>query len=210
MSRIDEQVVECAYCGQKSKQIVVLSTNNFGGMDLDTRPGGMSRSMIGYQIQECPHCHYCNYNIGSINGQISMQFEQYIELLNDSSRPLIAKRYQLAGLLSNQLGNNKLAGLLFLRSAWVCDDENNVELAKSARSLAAQSLSKHVASTNDGDVALMLVDIYRRASMFNEANDMILQIGETGNSELDAIVSFQQKLINESNSNCYTVEDVGD
>ncbi len=64
--KLDFVNVKCAICGEESEQAVLLSNTVLGKPDLDMKPNG-SMSSLGEGIQECPFCHYCNYNIGEFN-----------------------------------------------------------------------------------------------------------------------------------------------
>lgn len=84
------QIIKCAFCGMESEQNVRISSSCFGDMDLDTRPAEMGRYNFFEEIQECPHCHYCNFSIESTEAMPSAFNEDYIALTLHSEYPRLA------------------------------------------------------------------------------------------------------------------------
>lgn len=60
--KIETIVVKCAMCGNESEQNVLKSNLTLGLPDLDMRPTG-SMASLSSGIQECPVCHYINFDI---------------------------------------------------------------------------------------------------------------------------------------------------
>ena len=59
--RIIENIYKCAVCNKEAKYNDVLSWHNFGYGDMDGKP--KNDSIIGFNIKECPHCHYVSFDI---------------------------------------------------------------------------------------------------------------------------------------------------
>ena len=60
--KIKLATVKCIMCKEESEQQILYSNSIFGKPDLDMRPSG-SKASPAAGIQECPHCHYCNYDL---------------------------------------------------------------------------------------------------------------------------------------------------
>ncbi len=71
MTRIFEQEVECCVCQEKSKHMIIGSTNSFGSPDLDTRPPEMKRSTLSLWIQRCPSCGYSSPDLSDCEAHIA-------------------------------------------------------------------------------------------------------------------------------------------
>ena len=63
MTTIFPQEQTCAACGRTSTHHVLGSTNTMGPSDLDMRPAPMARWTLDQQVQCCPHCGCCAWDI---------------------------------------------------------------------------------------------------------------------------------------------------
>lgn len=64
--KIETIVVKCAMCGNESEQNILMSNMTLGLPDLDMRPAG-SMAPLSSGIQECPVCHYINFDISKFS-----------------------------------------------------------------------------------------------------------------------------------------------
>lgn len=207
MAKIKSEKKVCAHCGKESEQSVVYSSSSFGSMDLDTRPP-MSKMTLQYEVQECPHCHFCNSTIEDATCIPKSFSLEYKSLLKNNAVSKIAKKFLLAALLKVEIGDNLRAGENYLKAAWVFDDEKNYEAALSARKEAARYFRKHIDATDDGDVAIILVDVLRRAGDFNDAIELISLIGDTEDELLNNILVFEKSLINKKDISCHNMGEI--
>lgn len=209
MAKIKLITVKCAHCGKESEQTTVYSSSSFGNMDLDTRPP-MSGMTLQYELQECPHCHFCNNTIADATNIPESFSPEYDALSKDNAISKAAKKFLLAAMLRSQLGDNLKAGEYYLKAAWVFDDENAQGSATDARKLAATHFRKHVDATDDGDVAIMLVDVLRRAGDFNAAADLINLIGDTEDDLLNNVLAFEKSLISKNDTSCHNMGEIAE
>ena len=209
MAKIRTITVKCAHCGKESEQQIVLSSSSFGSMDLDTRPP-MSAMTLQHEIQECPHCHFCNNSIDNAENNPELFSPEYEELSADNTISKDAKKFLMVAMLQAELGDSLRAGESYLKAAWVYDDEYNNEAAIDARKKAAVYLRKHIDATDDGEVALMLVDVLRRAGDFKAATDIIALIGDTGVEFYNNILEFEQSLINKNDVSCHNMGEIAE
>ena len=62
--KIDFQKVKCAVCGAEVEVKKVMSYSTHSMPDLDLKSPYVDPAM---NISECPHCHYCSYDISVLN-----------------------------------------------------------------------------------------------------------------------------------------------
>lgn len=207
MAKIKLEKLICAHCGKESEQTTIYSSSSFGNMDLDTRPP-MSDMTLQYEVQECPHCHFCNNTIADATNIPESFSPEYDALSKDNVISKAAKKFLLAAMLRSQLGDNLKAGEYYLKAAWIFDDENAQGAATDARKNAAKYFRKHVDATDDGDVAIMLVDVLRRAGDFNDAADLINLIGDTEDDLLNNVLAFEKSLISKNDTSCHNMGEI--
>lgn len=214
MSQITEKNIKCAHCGKESEQTVIISTSAFGSMDLDTRPPMMARGLLPFEVQECPHCHYCDVSIADASVNSDTFPSDYLVIAHDSKYPELARRYYLAALLHSAKEDIYGAGIMYLKAAWACDDLHQAELSKAFRKKSAENLLNHTVETGDGDAAVMLVDVLRRAEEFSEADQILQNVKEAmeddENGFINKILDFEGRLIEAKDSKCHTVGEIED
>lgn len=187
MAKILTEVIKCALCGKESEQKYIASSIFVEDQDLDTRPYGMSRGLLKYEIQACPHCGYVNYYIDENPNNMKL-FDCTTSTIGPSE---IASNYIKFARQFERLDNWADAGNLYLKAAWIFDDLNNEEWAIKMRTESARCFKIHVDNTEDGEVAMILVDIYRRSKYFEDALSIIKRIGDTGYEDYNSILKYQ-------------------
>jgi hypothetical protein len=213
MTIINPVEVQCAVCGQTSKQYLLISTNSFGSADLDTRPPEMMRSTIAHWVQRCTQCGYCNDNLSALlpNAPHIMASEAYRDQLINRALPDLANSFLCASIILAALADYARAGWNSLRAAWVCDDTPNIEGAVSCRKRAADlfkeaQLRNQPIATQAGAADALMVDVLRRSRQF----PLALSLCEEGlrkyqDDLFKAIFRFQQMLIQRGDTGCYTI-----
>ena len=199
----------CANCGKESEQTVILGVSSFGEPDLDLRPAPQERQALKYQVQECPHCHYCNYDIEEKTAGIVFS-EEYNTVLSNSCLEEIPKRFYLMGILARDNADYMSAGQSFLNAAWYYDDISDAQKAKEARVLAAENLSKHVLKNNDGNAGIVLLDIFRRIGEKSEALGLINWLSAIDDEEAHMIIDFQKALLEKGDEKVHDLGEVFD
>ncbi|MBQ7906733.1 MAG: hypothetical protein IJ309_02025 [Clostridia bacterium] len=206
MSKFIISPIKCAACGKESHQNVILSTSTLGKPDLDLRPQGMARSLLTKELQVCPHCSYSYYDISENYNRL----DKIKAILDPSEIPQdMASAYVHAARLQEYIKNYKQAALLYLRAAWILDDNNENALSAIIRKSAAHCLEIDVNNTLDCQDAILLVDILRRAEDFERALFYINDIGTTQDLLFDSILSLERKLVLKKDSACHSIDEVG-
>ena len=60
--QVERLLKKCAICGKEDNYLELISNYIHGASDLDLKPNG-SMASLGSEIQMCPNCGYCNYDI---------------------------------------------------------------------------------------------------------------------------------------------------
>ena len=209
-----DQTQTCCLCGSENEVSVLGSTNAMGSPDLDLRPPSMERETMHGWFQECESCHYVGVDLSqeSDNARSIVDSDDYQSLIANSDLPPIARRFALCALLNAH--DREIAGTALLRSAWVCDDAKNSELATSFRNQSADTLKKLQPFENSEEhatLATVLIDVLRRAERFEEASKLatqLLKFKAVKRSEVMlAVVNFQLSLCESKSSDCRQVKD---
>lgn len=173
MSFINNKEKTCAICGHKYKYQSLGENNTFGMRDLDTRPPGMMRTLMHLMVEKCPKCHYASYDVAHNIHKVTvndLKDKEYLQILEDNNLNFALKKFMLAGKLIEK-HNNKLAGMTYLRAAWMADDSKNLAVARKMRSKAIKYLELSLKEEDNENIKLIVVDLYRRIDMFEEAFD---------------------------------------
>ncbi len=204
----------CPLCGKVYQDLVVASTNTFGGQDSEFRIYSSGLQPLHYSIHTCPAC--------GCPDQASL-FPQpgaaASAKLNDREKREITKRLQafftaqqiappqlttsqkyqlLAELLAwRGLSSFKIAEA-FMNAAWGADDEGNPERAKILRERASHyfvhALGKQEISAEETPIVQYLVgETCRRAGNFDQALKLLSQV-RTADPRLMKLCRQQQEL----------------
>ncbi len=174
MKFIENTKLKCPICGYEHNYQQLVENNSFGMRDLDTRPPGMMRSLMHLMVKKCPKCNYASYDFTKPLKDFEKQQmcdEAYLAILNDSSLNFAIKKFMLASLLLEKV-DFRQAGISYLRTAWLADDAKEMIIAKKMRSKAIKYLELSLKSADDENIKLIIVDLYRRIGMFDEASDL--------------------------------------
>lgn len=176
MAFINRYEKKCALCSNVHHFQKLGENNSFGMRDLDTRPPGMMRNMMHLMVEKCPKCGYASYNISKLLDNLTIDeinSTSYQNILNDENINFALKKFMLLAKLY-ETRDNKQAGLAYLRASWMADDCKNLKFAKTMRSKAIKYLENSLDLSQDDDsinIKLIVVDLYRRIELFEEASD---------------------------------------
>ena len=201
----------CAICGFEHRYNVVMSTNSFGYMDLDTRPAPMQRDTLVYEVEYCSNCGFANFEIDEIpkeGVEAIMRSDRYKALAYNDDLDTDVKKMLLAAIIYEEI-DPKTAGMLYLRAAWLSDDNEDYGGTVSYRLAAREQLIKHINRTYDASTATLLVDITRRAELYKEASELARVALSRGVDDLLAkILRFEIGLCAQGDSELYTLGSV--
>lgn len=215
MTTIIPQVVSCIICGTKNDIFNLASTNSFGSPDLDYRPAGMARYSLIYEVQTCINCGFSAPDISEYfneflsNDQIKKKEDlnkikeiiaskEYKDLLNNEFFPDFSNSFLAASFIFEKIKKYNPAFNMAIKSAWIADDNVNINAAEYSRDKAYELLDKTTEDYIDNSTRLLIkIELLRRSARFEEAEDLIshalieLQSDERGIQ----IISFQKEVI---------------
>lgn len=208
MTRLQPIQQICGHCGALWQGVALLSTNGIGS-DLDTRPLGMARETLHYQVQRCSACGYCAANLSQAPSTAALQCldkPDYLAQLNDPAYPRLANAFLCQALLHQTEGQPGATLTALLSAAWVCDDAEAGEAARQCRRRAIALLSDQdlpdseffpaPASDYAGQRDLLLSDLLRRAERFAEGQDVVAHgLAIAQNAHIRRLLRFEQQLI---------------
>jgi hypothetical protein len=218
VTTIIEEEVTCAVCGMKQTVQEMGSTSSFGAMDLDTRPPPLRRSTMHLWVHECGECGYVAPELGAAAegaGRIVASADYRAEL-KSADRTQLANRMVCRSLLEAAAGEFVTAGWRRLHAAWVCDDANATEEARSQRRAALALLERARASGQramksvEGGDEVLLADIARRAGEWERA----LEYCDAGlalthvPAFVRRILDFERALVLARDTACHSVGEV--
>jgi len=215
MTTMFKGTVNCRICSKKSEHDIIVSTNTFGSLDLDTRPPAHMRYTINTWVQRCPHCGYCASNIEKVSKAVDSRInsQKYQYQLGSSKYPELASSFLCKAMLENVNGDLAQSTWTTIHAAWACDDSRDDQSAKQCRIQAVNlireaELSGQTISDEPGADLAITVDLLRRAGHFNEALKMIEhKQGEIEDEMIRNILEFQKDLISRYDTSCHAINE---
>lgn len=214
MTTIYNEQKKCPNCGTLNEITMVGSTNSFGSMDLDTRPPEMRRSTMIYWLESCTHC---GLSVSDLS-KVEIEALKYFKSDNFKQKHTSEKFKSLAGkfwtsylLVKNSGDINSALGLIHC-AAWASDDMKDSHGSTRAREIFIETLQEN---GNDPSILspseplagyLMLSDINRRISRFDEAKRLAQHVVDNGEGFLQQIAEFVVELCEKKDSHCYNVD----
>ncbi len=211
MTYIEDRVFSCAVCGEKSKHPDLLSTIEYGSRDLDLRPAMLRRSTIPTWVQECPNCGYVNSTIDTkpplrVNRKW-LERQEYrtcdgIPFQND-----LSQRFYREYLVCKAAGKRMAALSAICCAAWMCDDHQEKENAKTCRLIAAEIAKRRLFPWRT-DLIICWCDLLRRGEQFErllKKTRLLHTISKKGS--FAALLAFERKLAEQKDAERYTYQD---
>ncbi|MBN1458458.1 MAG: hypothetical protein JXA57_02910 [Armatimonadetes bacterium] len=218
MTTMFSQEQTCALCGKTSTQNVLGSTNTMGPSDLDMRPAPMARWTLDEQVQCCPHCDYCAWDISEATeaaGEIVANDSYRVELARESV-PELTRRYLCASLILSADGKDAEAGQAALMGAWAADDAASREAASRCRRFAIAYLEADrerglTFAEDEATADALLADLHRRVGDF-EAARALARAGMAREPEglLLDVLRFEVELAESEDASCHNLGEVGE
>ena len=203
----------CFLCGKTGRYAEIGIQNLGKAEDLDGRPGGSSRSSIYMLIKRCISCGYCSPEIATGPSEAAEIINDplYIQQLNDKSIPETAGAFLCWAIIQDKLGRFNEAGRAALYAAWICDDSNeHREKATECRKKAlaffreAQSAKQPFCESNVEE-QLLLIDLYRRCGLFDDAKVLCdKELKKSPSEKEQMIIIFQEDLLDRKDKRRHT------
>lgn len=207
MTTINHRYVKCTICGGFAKQMVITSTNCFGGTsDLDSRPPQMMRSTMDLWIQQCPYCAYTSDDLDDPTG-VTREFiesEEYQGCEGHSFASELAVQFYRSYMIKKADEKLEAAFYAALHGAWACDDAGDVEMAVLCRLKALELFDLVDTLGVMEDDFLVKLDLLRRTGQF-EAVEALLAEKTFSREENQKIAAFQLELARQKDTKCYRI-----
>ena len=210
-----QEASRCAVCGHEAEYVRISSTNTFGAPDLDTRPAEMKRSTIFAWIHRCPKCGYCASDISETAPDAAsvVHSQEYTRQLSEPAIPELANSFLCKALIDERSGDYAAAAWAMIHAAWVCDDAESSDSARTSRRRAADMIDRalengqEVAGQEGAETAVQ-VDLLRRAGRFDDALQRIeARRPEITEDIILRILDCQETLIARGDDACHTVSE---
>jgi hypothetical protein len=214
MATIGTEEKECAVCGQRSSQGLVLDAERSGSADLDLRPPEDQRGTLAHWIQSCPHCGFCAPAIDtSIEGAADrVRSEEYRAMRHEIGRSELVTRLLCSSTLLEHADRWVEATETALWAAWAADDAGDEAEAVRARKRTLDLFNElrlrneHYIEDPNAET-LVMVDVARRAGERERAARLLDGLTAVDDPRFRAIVAFQRRLLDAGDTGRYTVAD---
>ena len=207
MTMISQRYVKCTICGGFAKQLVLTSTNCFGGTsDLDFRPPQMMRNTMDLWVQQCPHCAYTSDNLDDPTG-VSREFiesQAYQGCEGNTFASELATQFYRCYMIKKADGKTMEAFYAALHGAWACDDAGDVEMAVLCRQKALELFDLLDSPNRREDDYLVKMDLLRRTGQFEAVEALYAERTFSG-EENQKIAAFQVELARRKDTKCYRI-----
>ncbi len=223
-TRMTREEKTCPLCGTKFMASVVLSSNNFGGIDHDLCPHAIGASPLSSYIWGCPYCNFCGYSSDFKKNYTEEEKNQISKWLKDNYPPTIEKpnqeeaneedksnynsnqfrydslpsykRYEIAAELA-KLANksNYDIGKLYLSATWCARAHTSID--KDGKDINNYELSELVEGRNNPILQTEFEKVYSRLNHV-EAETMSMAdlfLKIADNVEKQTIDDEKQKLL---------------
>lgn len=213
MSKFAVKNMKCNICGRSNEITVLAMASAQGTADLDFRPPEVRRSAMPLWVHKCDYCR----NVFSTTDPMPEYEEKYVDSKEYVNCAGIAglselgKRFVKLALIYQHCKDYRRAGDAFLCAAWTCDDERLDVTAIVCRKRALACYNEVDVSTlakrELPELKLRVVDVLRRAGMFEEAAAFAGHL-KFKTEQYIRIRDFQIIKAKAGDKGCYRLEDV--
>jgi hypothetical protein len=198
--------MRCGVCGTESRQPPFRPTPPEQPPDLDLRPGEPVRSTMARWLQQCPACGYCAPDISRAHPAAAeaVRAAPFRALLADGSIPPLARRFLAWALVLEETGALHASAEATLQAAWVADDLERAEMARSWRLEAVAQWRN--GPPLDAEQTVRVVDALRRAEAWHDAAATARILADSRPPEAVAqVIALEQRLIEAGDAGRHTV-----
>lgn len=215
---VDRLIKKCAICGKEEDYLELVSNYINGSPDLDLRPHG-SMASPGAEIQMCPHCGYCNYDIEE---HIQKRFEytdkplelwqsyEAVQKVLKTDYNQTLKKYLVMAEQYNGNLNHKKAYNMLINASWAAESkEQDVEIKKEAISIFLDEILPGIRSQ-----LFQFADISRQCGYFEPAEEFV-KAGELLIDEdfedaqtLTKLAKFEKELIKNQDDKTHNMSEI--
>lgn len=200
-----KETKKCSCCGHLNEVDLFEDIEELGLRDLDCRPANPKRQEIRFKVHRCEKCGYASKDISApIDFDIKiLQSQEYLDILH-SSYSYLTKTYMLASMIKESINNYEEAAELLLNACWILDDKG-----ADAIELRLKTIELYKKCKETDKVKRIIVDLYRRAEEFFDAEEYLNEVKNTVLDKVDRqVLDFEEKLIEEYDSDCHSLSEI--
>jgi hypothetical protein len=210
MTTIERTIQKCILCGTENDIAILISSNQTGPTDLDTRPSEMIRSTMFTWVHRCWQCGYTapDLSIPMEKAAETIKTRAYRAQLEETHFSDLANNFLCLALIQEAAGQTEAAAWSTIEAAWDCDDESNLLGAAFCR-LRAINLFEQLGSHKTAAIEAVLADLYRRTKQFDHVPE-ICQKGLASNPDkiLRKVFAYQVELANAGDDACHSLKGI--
>jgi hypothetical protein len=198
--------IRCGVCGTESRQPPFRPGPMEQPPDLDLRPGEPVRSTMEKWLQQCPGCGYAAPDITRAHPAAveAVRAAPFRALIADASIPPLGRRFLAWALVLEETGALHASAEATLQAAWVADDLDRPDLARSFR-LDAVALWRG-GPPLDAQQTVRVVDALRRAEAWDDAAATAEALARSEPQEAVAqVIMLERRLIEAQDAGRHTV-----
>ena len=188
----------CALCGERYKDVQMLSSFSWEGPDLDLRQSPDNRSLLGTELHICPRCGYVQRDAQKAINCEFIEREKKVLATPEYKHPFGGRLNKLATAFVQIAMIDEIEGeeeiyLDYLKAAWSHEYwDSTPQDEKLATELRRESISRleHKRADLSEDEAYRLIDMLRRTGQFDRVIAKEVPY-ELGNKEYRQIYDFQ-------------------
>lgn len=204
-----KRTIVCNCCGKKFEAKLLKSFFSEHPLDLDLNP----HHPAAYdRVTMCPQCGYSSSNMNvAVSKDIKriVNSEKYKDVLANPFFDEATKKLLLAGHISAKKSDYLDAAYCYLMAMWHFSELNSDKVTN-ARGKAIAYFSKYLSRSRDDELALVLVDLLRQSSRFEEAAETAISLKEylLSDSFEMRVLRFENSLIEKKDSSSHSVREV--
>lgn len=212
MTTVVNETVRCAVCGHECDIQGIASSNQFGSVDLDTRPPEMMRGTITMWVHCCRQCGYCAPDLeAAADGTAGiLKTPEYLAIRSRPGIPAKAREFLCLALIAAGTGRLDDAAWGAIHAAWICDDARAADAADQCRIDAVERIDAARTAAvpfvkAPGVAAAIRTDLLRRAGRFEDAGQCAADALKLETEDLlKKVLRFELMLIDRHDRECHT------
>ncbi len=179
MTTTQKYLFVCVFCGQEFKDDVAVGSDTFSAQDTDFRTHSLGVKVIPNNVHTCPFCGFTDYlHEDKLEDEDRERILEYLDsygpcegfqgLSPTKKFELLANIFKLRNRPSMEIAQ------VYLRAAWMAEDEANIELGIRFREYAEDYFVKaldnqEVEKEKTPSINYLVGELNRRVGRFDEA-----------------------------------------
>lgn len=216
--QVERLIKKCAICGKEDNYLELVSNYTNGLPDLDLRPRG-SMASPGAEIQMCPNCGYCNYDIEehvqsrfkNVKNPLELwqQYEQVQNILKQDINTTYKKYLIMAEQYRGNLEHEKSYNMT-IKASWAAESkEHDIEIKKVAISVFLDEILPKIRSQ-----LFQFADISRQCGYFEpaeeivKAGELLIDVDYEDAKLLTRLAEYEKELITKKDTDTHNLTEM--